>query len=106
MKNENCGKKIHAKTSKYGTNAVIQADVEKNNYYTNLEYFMSESEKLKLINSLIDKFLHEAIENYLINEFEAGDIRFMLNNYLTTSHNQVIPDYYIPDEDETIYDLL
>ncbi len=105
MKNDNCGKKGPAGTSKCRTVAVYQADVEKNNYYTNLEYFMSESEKLKAINSMIEKFLNDAIENYLLNEFEAGDIRFMLNDYLTASHNQVIPDYYIPEEGETIDDL-
>ena len=105
MKSRNCGKKKHAKTSKSSPESEILAKFEKTNNFTNLEYFMSESEKLKAINSLIDKFLQDAMENYLISEFEAGDIRFMLNDYLTTSNNQVIPDYYIAAENGTIDNL-
>lgn len=105
MKNGKCGKKDYAKLLKTSSKAIIQMEPEKPINITNIEYFISETEKMKEIEILLNKFLKDAIQNLLINEYEAGDIRFMINDYLSNS-NQIIPDYYNPDEDELNDDLL
>jgi hypothetical protein len=66
-----------------------------------LEYINSENERLGSLNRLLDRLFKESIENYLLNEFEASDIRFLINDYLTAHSISEIPDYYIPNEDET-----
>lgn len=98
MKNKNCEK---IKQVKSGFNKAYTKTLTGNDEQANTDYFNTENERLEALNRMLDRFLAESLENCLINEFEAGDIRFLINDYLTAHNKNEIPDFYNPIEDET-----
>ncbi|MBI5324237.1 MAG: hypothetical protein HZB41_02980 [Ignavibacteriae bacterium] len=96
MKRKNNRKKEQSKQLK----TIDKSTVCKEN-----ENYNNENERLIDLNIIIDRFLKEAMENTLLNDFEAGDIRFLLNDYLAEHSDNEIVEYYNSDETQTTDDL-
>ncbi|TAL67612.1 MAG: hypothetical protein EPN82_14265 [Bacteroidetes bacterium] len=66
-----------------------------------LENLNIEIQREEEINTLLDKFIKDSMEYNLINEFEAGDIKFLINDYLAEHGINEIPEYIMTNDNET-----
>lgn len=67
-----------------------------------IDNFIIENTREEELNMLLDNFLRDSMANNLLNEFEAGDIRFLIIDYLSEHSIEEIPEYIKPEEKETI----